>query len=223
METLQSLADRHTGRRCFIVGNGPSLQGMNLGLLEGERFFAVNRGYLAREIGLPPIPYLVISDPGTYKAYWQEIREIEVGLRLYRTTVTDLPEYRDAPHREAAIEVPYHEAPGMEEGHFATDLTQGMYRGYTVVLDAAQIAFHMGFTSVFFIGVDLTSTLQQTHFYETAAYEQSRIDDMPKDKVRQSFRVALEVFHKHGRRLVNATEGGTLDELPRASFDSLFC
>ncbi|MDP9250710.1 MAG: hypothetical protein M3O78_05020, partial [Chloroflexota bacterium] len=44
---LDALRDRHAGERCVIVGNGPSLRGMDLSVLRGEVTFGLNRGYLA--------------------------------------------------------------------------------------------------------------------------------------------------------------------------------
>ena len=36
----------HRGQRCFIVGNGPSLNQTDLSLLRGEYTFTTNRAYL---------------------------------------------------------------------------------------------------------------------------------------------------------------------------------
>ena len=43
---LRSLKDAHRGKRCFIIGNGPSLKGMDLSPLRGEVTFGLNRIYL---------------------------------------------------------------------------------------------------------------------------------------------------------------------------------
>ena len=43
---LEALRDRHRGERCFVIGNGPSLQRTDLTKLRGERTFGLNRIYL---------------------------------------------------------------------------------------------------------------------------------------------------------------------------------
>ena len=219
---LEEFRNLHRGERCFVVGCAPSLQQLDLSHLRGEWAFTVNRGYLAASLGLPQTQYHVVGDPHTYRAYWSEIREASVGRRFYRANVIALPEYSGAPDHEAAICYPYHESPTMDEGHFAEDVTTGAYRGFTVVLDAVQIAFFMGFSEVYIIGCDLDYQGPQTHVYESGAYEQKRRNDMPIPKVLQSMAVAAQAFRRHGRILANAGVGGCLDTIPRVEFASLF-
>ena len=51
LRSLDSYKDLHTGERCFLVGNGPSLSKLDLRKLDGELAFTVNRGYLAASVG----------------------------------------------------------------------------------------------------------------------------------------------------------------------------
>lgn len=44
---LAELKDSHKGKRCFIIGNGPSLRKTDLQRLRGEYTFGMNRVYLA--------------------------------------------------------------------------------------------------------------------------------------------------------------------------------
>ena len=44
-EQLKSLHNKFAGKRCFIVGNGPSLNKLDLNLLKDEFSFAVNSIY----------------------------------------------------------------------------------------------------------------------------------------------------------------------------------
>jgi hypothetical protein len=222
LPSLDSFKDVHKGERCFLVGNGPSLAALDLRKLHGELAFTVNRGYLAANLGLPQTPYYIITDPLTYRPYLDEVRRAQVGLRFYRADVFDLPEYIDAPHREAAIRVPFHRAPTMDEGYFAADATTGVFRGFTVLLDAAQLAFMMGCSEVFVIGCDLDFHQQDTHVYGTGPVEQQRRDVMPIPKVLRAMAVAADVFRRHGRVFANAGVGGRLDTIPRVTFSSLF-
>lgn len=221
-ESLASFRDCHRGTRCFLVGNAPSLARLDLGKLKGELTFTVNRGYLASPFGLPQAPYHVVADPLTYRPYADEIRHAPLGIRFYRADVMALPEYREAPDREPAIEVPFHQAPTMDEGHFSEDATRGVYRGFTVLLDAAQLAFMMGCSEVYIIGCDLDYHQAATHVYASGPVEQRRRDVMPIPRVLQAMAVAAQVFQHHGRVLANAGVGGRLDSIPRVPFSSLF-
>lgn len=222
LPTLASFRDRHRGARCFLVGNGPSLAQLDLSRLAGEVAFTVNRGYLAAALGLPQTPYYLLSDPLTYQPHVAEVRHAPVGQRFYRSDVMALPEYRDAPDREPAIEVPFHMAPTMDEGHFAVDASTGVYRGFTVLLDAAQLAFMMGCAEVYVIGCDLDYQPEATHFYGTGPVERQRLGVMPIPRVLQSMAVAAEAFRREGRVFANAGSGGRLDTIPRVPFDALF-
>ena len=44
---LESLGGNYSGQRCFIMGNGPSLNKMDLNLFKGEFVWASNKAYLA--------------------------------------------------------------------------------------------------------------------------------------------------------------------------------
>jgi uncharacterized Rossmann fold enzyme len=46
---LKSFKDIHKGKRCFIIGNGPSLKMEDLDKLKNEYTFAANKIYLAFE------------------------------------------------------------------------------------------------------------------------------------------------------------------------------
>jgi hypothetical protein len=215
---LESWRDAHRGERCVVLGNGPSLRETPLELLRGEHVFIVNRGHHAFGFGLTGEPYLVVSDPRTYATYATEIRAARVGMRFYRADVTRDGAYLDAKAEgdaESCVVLPFHMAPTMDEGAFACDVTRGLHRGFTVVLDAVQLAYFMGFRHVIMLGVDLTPAAEQTHFYGSGTYERSRRNDMPVPRVQASFATARRVFEADGRRLVNATPGGSLSELER--------
>jgi hypothetical protein len=219
---LESFRNLHKGERCFLIGNAPSLARLDLQKLEGEPAFSVNRGYLAAQSGLPRATYHLVSDPLTYQPYADEMRAAKVGLRFYRADVFDLPEHLEAADPEPAVRVPFHRAPTMNEGHFAEDASTGLFRGFTVLLDAAQLAFMMGFAAVYVIGCDLEYHAARTHIYGTGAMERERMDVMPVPLVLQSMAVAANAFARHGRVFANAGVGGRLDSIPRVSFDTLF-
>lgn len=222
-DIISKLHGRHQGEACFIVGNGPSLQHLRLSALEGHWFFGVNRGYLAYDIGLPTIPYYMFADPLGYQTLADEVRRAKVGLRFYRSDVCETPAYALASDREEAVVLPFHMTPNMDdgEGHFARHLSEGLYRGFTVVLDTVQIAYHMGFTEVYLVGCNLSYAAERTHFYATGAYENARRNEMPIPRVFKSFEVARRVYESSGRRLVNVTVGGALEVLPREDFEDV--
>ncbi|MCL5269955.1 MAG: hypothetical protein M1457_05215, partial [bacterium] len=62
---LAALRDRHRGRRCFVIGNGPSLTLADLERLRGDVTIAANKIYLAfPRVAWRPT-YLVVIDEVT--------------------------------------------------------------------------------------------------------------------------------------------------------------
>ena len=62
---LAAFRDIHRGERCFIIGNGPSLNQTDLARLEGEYTFGMNRIYLLfPELGFQTSYYVSINTLG---------------------------------------------------------------------------------------------------------------------------------------------------------------
>jgi hypothetical protein len=97
-----------------------------------------------------------------------------------------------------------------------------VFRGFTVLLDAAQLAFMMGCDEVYLIGCDLDYHQAATHVYGTGPIEQQRLGVMPIPKVLTAMAVAERMFRQHGRIFANAGIGGRLDSIPRVNYSSLF-
>ena len=57
---LEFFENRYSGKRCFIVGNGPSLNKHDLSLLDGELTFGCNNiYYMTQRNGFKPTFYTV--------------------------------------------------------------------------------------------------------------------------------------------------------------------
>ncbi len=58
--SISRFKNKYSGKRCFIVGNGPSLNKLDLKKLDGEYTFAVNGiFYKTEEMGFVPTFYMV--------------------------------------------------------------------------------------------------------------------------------------------------------------------
>ena len=60
---LERFKNKYKGKRCFIIGNGPSLNKMDLSPLKNEYTFGLNRFYLIRKrIGFYPKFLVSVND-----------------------------------------------------------------------------------------------------------------------------------------------------------------
>jgi hypothetical protein len=213
--SVVSIAER---KRCFIVGNGPSLANMPLDALADEDVFCVNRGMRALDIGLPRPKYLVVADPLVYKNHAREIDADGASVEkfflatncLWRKPPT-VPAIPLGTSSKKLSLTPFRHAP------------LHLHRGNSVVVMAAQIAHLMGYKEIYIIGVDLDYSGSATHFYGGGGKETERLDNFRPggsgpELVNLSFANLQEVLAEDGCRLFNAAPGGKLDMIERVHF-----
>jgi len=143
--TLHQYENIHPGKRCFIIGNGPSLRQTELSKLQGEFTFGLNRIYLLfPELGFTTT-YLVSVNDLVLEQCATEMKQLPlpkfVTWRARRW-------FRDDP------KVTYLDTDFTGEEDFSSQLTGRLFEGFTVTYVALQLAFHMGFEEVVLVGVD---------------------------------------------------------------------
>ncbi len=138
----------HAGRRCFIVGNGPSLNQIDMTKLAGEIVFTANRGYLGFEHwGFTPA-YWGVYDPLQIEQYGAEyeqhvpdscIKFFPFQYWAYLRVSNGCPVFLDWP-RAASRE-------------FSTSPDR-LFVGYSVVYMLLQVAALMGCNPIILVGLD---------------------------------------------------------------------
>ena len=240
------LIGRHANeRRCFVIGNGPSLRDMNLKPLADEFTIAANSFYKHPDAMAIGLDYLCINDPHFMKdeprsVSWHRTiseRLPTASLILNETAHPlvsthqlyaghDVHYVRSGPwtHRAAAINL-----------DLSLPLNIGMTTGSSV---AIPLALSLGFREIYLIGFDcnwLANLSASYHFYQTHEHF-PEFDSVDKDTRGLSYedelRSALREFESHrllrekakslGARIVNATIGGLLDVYERKEFAGCF-
>ena len=214
---LHALKDSHVGKKGVILCNGPSLNKVDFRLLEGTYCFGLNKIFLMfqrsdfRPSCIVAVNRLVIEQSAQF------YNETAIPLFL-DSRATDI--IHPATLR---VFMPY----TMLSRFFARDCSLSIYQGNTVTYVALQLAFHMGFSEVALVGCDhhfettgpanLTvqaGTRDPNHFdpgyFADVPWQ---LPDLMESEI--SYRMADRVFRASGRRLVNATDGGRLEILPR--------
>ncbi|MEB3178533.1 MAG: 6-hydroxymethylpterin diphosphokinase MptE-like protein, partial [Nostocaceae cyanobacterium] len=117
---------------------------------------------------------------------------------------------------------------GSRQLSFARDCSMSVSQGATVTFVAMQLAFHLGFQHVALIGCDHNfATKGPAH--ATAIAEEKDVNhfdpnyfaggvkwNLPDLAMSEAaYSLAYEVYTSFGRKLLNATEGGSLNLLPR--------
>lgn len=222
---MSSLRDKHRGKRCFILGNGPSLKKTDLSRLRGEYTFGLNRIYLLfPELGFPTT-YLVTVNQLVIDQCADELASVPV-LKFFPWT----SRRRFASSQNIVYLRTYCGKP-----HFSTDANQNLWVGATVTFVAMQLAYHMGFDEAILIGVDHSFTTQgkphttvvskgddPNHFapnYFGKGFKW-QLPDLENSEI--AYHMARQAFEADGRSIIDATIDGKLTVFPKVDYDSIF-
>ena len=223
---LRGLRDSRSGGRCFVVGNGPSLNKMDLSQLQGEVTFGSNRVYLL-------FPRLGFST-----TYYVAINTLVIGQCRADIRALDIPKFVTWRARQWLSDDPgciFLDTDYRQPASFSRDVSGRVYEGSTVTYVAMQLAFHMGFNEVILIGVDhefvtrgppnstvVSSGDDPDHFapgYFGKGFEW-QLPDLEGSEA--SYRMAREAYEGAGRRILDATVGGKLTMFPKVDYRDLF-
>jgi hypothetical protein len=238
-DELAQFYNRFQGQRCFIIGNGPSLNRHDLSLLENEYSFGVNSFYYkTRETGFRPTFY-VVEDSSVIKENIAEIRAYEAPFKFFPTIYRNLhPKTPNTFFFNMNRGFYEKTSPNYAVPRFSTDASRVLYCGQSVTYINLQLAFFMGFTEVYLIGMDfdyvipashkrtgdllLSDTDDMNHFHKDYFGKGKSWKDPKLDRVLMNYRMANLAYSAVGRQIFNATKGGKLEEFERVDFDLLF-
>jgi len=135
------LENVYEGERCFILGNGPSLNDTDLSFLEDEVTFGTNRIYLS---GFQPSYYVAVN-PLVIDQFHEDIRENPPKELQFLSSSSGKEYFGD--HKTVFLNT---KKPKPSFG----PIHEPIWEGHTVTYVALQIAYYMGFDKVYLVGVD---------------------------------------------------------------------
>lgn len=222
---LSTFKDIHQGKRCFIIGNGPSLKNTDLSKLKGEYTFGMNRAYL------------LFPELGFNTTYFVSVNSLVIEQCAEDLRALPIPKFVSwrsrrliAPAPNLAYLYTTYTSP-----KFATDARGRLWEGATVTYVALQLAHFMGFETAILIGVDHNFATQgkpnttivsqgddPNHF--SAAYFGKgfrwQLPDLETSEM--AYSLARQAYQSDGRRVLDATVGGKLAIFPKIEYGSLF-
>jgi FkbM family methyltransferase len=238
-QELRRLRDKYSNRsRCFIIGNGPSLNETNLDLLVDEATFGVNGIFLKfPETKFRPTFY-VVDDHLVAEDWGNEINDMTGPFKLF-------PIYLAYCLHEGPNTIFFNHRPRPSYPHgfdFSTDASKATYTGCTVTFTCMQLAFYLGFKEIYLVGVDhnyqIPKDVEQQNTYGTQILNMSSYDpnhfhpeyfgrgrrwhEPMVQKMEEAYKEALKVTRSKGVNIRNATIAGKLEIFPRVDYYSLF-
>ena len=221
----------------IIVGNGPSLNKMDLNFLKNYDTFTANAFHLkAKQLGLSPTYHIVEDNLPAY-----ENRE---ALSRFHTGLLFIPHDLAWMYRNA--KVPVWEFLFMRSAllyrlrrkfEFSLRPDLKIYWGGTVLFAALQIALFAGYRKVILIGVDLkyvipNDAIVNGNIVQTIGADPNHFDEtyfgygkkwhLPEvDRMQLAFDEALKVYQKSKVELLNAGVESNLKNIPKIDYLSL--
>lgn len=225
IQKLGQLKDIHKGQRCFIIGNGPSLQRTDLKKLRGEYSLGMNRIYLAfAEMGFETNYYLSVND-----LVVEQCADDISALKIPRFVSWRARQWLE-PQDNLYFLYSTYTGP-----IFGADIRKRMWEGATVTYMALQVAYFLGFEEVILIGVDHNFVTQgapnttvvsegddPNHFHPGYFGKGFRWQLPDLETSEKAYRIANEAYIKAGRYVVDATIGGKLTVFPKIDYESIF-
>jgi len=204
-----------------------------------EVTFAVNGiFYKTRETGFIPT-YYVVEDCHVMEDNTDAISEQPVtGQKFFPTDYRRYIRNREAVSFFRSNRGFYSPvSPNYRVPRFSTDAAERIYLGQSVTIVNLQLAYYMGFTTVYLIGMDFSYTVPSSatvegltiisndadpnHFHPEYFGAGKKWHDPLLHLVLRSYRLAKLVYESSDRTIYNATVGGRLEEFERVSFDSV--
>ena len=244
-QRLANLKGKYTGQRCIIMGNGPSLNQMDLSVFNKEYLWGTNKCYLLFDrISWRPTFYTAI-DTRVVPDIAEDIVKLEHELPA--TTFFFPILFRMQGIIPSQSNVLWYYEKKLDEtqlpnGMFSQHASNFVYAARTVTIAALQLAVFLGFNPIYLIGCDtsysLSSSVQkdekdENRLISTADDDTSHFDPryFGQGSKWHVPHVERMIFHYQqsknfcdsiGVKVYNATVGGKLEVFPRVNYRELF-
>ncbi len=225
---IKTLKNKHSGERCFIIGNGPSLTPEDLNLIKDETTFASHRIFNIFELTEWRPTYYIGQDVTLLKEISQHAKNVVADYKFLTIQVQDIYKsiFNDAIYFFLRSTNFYPNLP-----KFSTDASRQLYEGYSVTYGAIQLAVYMGFKEIYLLGVDFNYSLTVDHggkITKTDGVKDYFSNDnniglnLPNLELSLlGFQAAEKFAKENGFSIKNATRGGKLEVFKRVRLEDI--
>ena len=235
---FENYKDKHKNERVFLIGNGPSLAETDLNLLKNENTIAMNRISMMYDKNKDwrPTYYIYCSSNVNDKSWGNEwLSSVQSAIAELSTTsfVASIFKERIDPQNKfnkvkwfSSLSETRPDSKGnIVSESFSTNIVKRIDKSGTTMNLALQLAYHMGFKEIVFLGTDLGwtkdvgTTNDPNHFDKNY---RANISNPYKanQQMRNVHRLAFSVFNKNKPdvKIYNASIKTVLDTYPIIQF-----
>ena len=225
MNSIRLYKNRHSGQRCVLVCNGPSLNCMDLSFLKHEIVIGLNKIHLGLlKFGFYP-NYLVVVNEKVLRQSVDEIKN-STSVKFLSNRCPDLFDHTPLVH---VVETQKFDQA------FSRDLSEGLNEGWTVTYAALQVAYYLGFHEIYIVGMDhsyefsgepnqakFMSGPDVNHFSSDYFGYGQEWDNPDLVRSEQSYEVAKQVFNLEERKIYDATVNGQCYVFEKVNYEDVF-
>lgn len=228
-EKIQQIKGKYGGKRCFIIGAGPSLCIDDVEKLKNELTFGVNADFMLYDKTKWRADFYAMIDDTCLKKYETCIDETDIEAFFYGTWSNY--------HGEKGICLPVHNANNhvifsvwnkffprlFPVAKFSDDISKVVFTGKSVVYMLLQVAAYMGFEEIYLLGVDCNYS-QENMYNKDINHKDSYSKEykvLNGNMMIPQYEVAQKWAVKNKVKIYNATRGGMLEAFPRVDLDDI--
>lgn len=226
---IMKYQNRYSGKRCFVIGNGPSLKNTDMTFLKNEITFGMNRVYLAFAEWKFQTSFLVSINDLVIEQSREDFRNLSIPKFFsWRSRNLLFPE--GEPDENTHFLYTTYTGP-----KFSNQLKSRFWEGATVTYVCLQLAYCMGFQEVYLIGVDhnfetrgkanqtvISSGDDPNHFSPEYFGKGFRWQLPDLETSEGAYRLADTHYRQGNRQILDATLGGKLEVFPKVEYSELF-
>lgn len=230
LKRIRSFQNKYKGKRCFVIGNGPSLNKQDLDTLAKykEITFASNRIYKMYDQTPWRPDFYAVCDEKLFVDQMGPIRQIKDTVRFLPLDLAHHVNYDGGFVYFARYPFKFF----TKYPVFRDDLTKKLGEGNTVTYHLLQLAVCMGFTEIYLLGCDFSYNIGigpdgkiiRDNASENYPWkEDNKVYNLPNLQANlYAYMAAKKYADQHGIVIRNATRGGKLEVFDRVGFDELF-
>ncbi|MDC3397299.1 DUF115 domain-containing protein [Flavobacteriales bacterium] len=235
---LDDLRGKHADEPIVLIGGGPSINKLDLSLLEEVHTVACNGFFLKMEELTWTPTYYVIEDPLPATDNADSVNALRGTTKVFPFEFRNILQLTSPEDCYVNFRRSYALSRGSNFPRFKERNEMDFFWGGTVMFFSIQLAVHLGCNPIYLIGVDLsyaipesvrksgavlTSTEDDVNHFDPRYFGSGKRWHLPEvDRMQQSFNRALEYCQAHGVELINIGVDSQLKNVPRGQFEDVF-
>lgn len=223
---LKFYHNKYKGQTCYLVANGPSLNGMSLSFLKDKVSFGLNRVYLA---------YDNLNFTNTFLVSINKLVLTQFSDDIDRLKITKFLNWECRRYFDRDTESNLFIYKNFFGGRFGRRIDHSINPSATVTYAALQIIYFMGFKKVVIVGMDhnfttkdkdqpnktvlVTEEVDKNHFHPNYFPKGSKWETPDLASSEYYYRVARDIFEGDDREIIDCTENGKCEVFKKGNIN----